>query len=435
MIRRTAAISPRDLLARQFSSLRIFNYRVYFSGQLVSLVGTWMQRTGQDWLVLKLTGSPLALGTVTALQFLPITVLTLFGGVFADRWPKRRILIITQTAALLQALMLAILVVTGWVELWHVYLLALWLGIVNAFDGPVRQAFVVELVGRDQLANAVALNSSIFNMARILGPAAGGGAIGLVGMSTAFFINAGSFVAVIFAYAIMRPAEFRAVPQPAAGTGLISQVFEGFKYSWRTPRVLFLFILLTFIGTFGYNFSVIIPLIAEFVLHVGPGKFGLLTSFMGAGSLIAALVIAGTGKTSERVLVISVGMFVALFVAVAVSPWYYFTGALLILLGFVSVIFSTTINTSLQLYVPDELRGRVMSIYFLLFAGTTPIGGYLTGLLGEQFTVSIALCILAGICGAGLLIAMLYRAAHASAMAVPPVSTAQSAPRATVRTG
>src|SRR6187455_1856630 len=203
----------RALGARQFSSLGIFNYRVYFLGQTVSLIGTWMQTTAQAWLVLKLTGSPLALGTVTTLQFLPITLFTLIGGAFADRVPKRRVLMLTQTLAMLQAFVLGLLVFTGTVELWHVYVLALMLGTINAFDLPVRQAFAVELVGREQVVNAVALNSTIFNLARVAGPAVAGIAIATVGMSTAFMVNAGSYLAVLAAYAVMRPSEFHTLPK------------------------------------------------------------------------------------------------------------------------------------------------------------------------------------------------------------------------------
>jgi len=424
-VQQIATASLRGLAARQFSSLRTYNYRVYFGGQLVSLIGTWMQTTGQAWLVLKLSSSPLALGTVTTLQFLPITLFTLFGGVFADRLPKRRILIITQALALLQAFTLGLLVVTGQVELWHVYVLAFFLGVINAFDGPVRQAFVVELVGRDQLTNAVALNSSVFNTARILGPAVGGVLIAIVGMSATFFVNSVSYVGVLAAYLSMRPDEFHAVDFRRGNGNVLAQVAEGVRYSLRTPAVLFLFILLAFIGTFGYNFTVIIPLVAEFVLGVGPGKFGLLTSAMGVGSLGTALVIAGKGRLSTRVLLLASSAFVVLLGGLALSPWFLLSAALLVVLGAAGVAFSTTINTTLQLTVPDHLRGRVMSIFFLLFAGSTPFGGYLTGLLAEELGVPVAMSILAAICGAGVLVALAYKNAHAAdieaAVPVQPV--------------
>lgn len=414
----------RPLMARQFSSLATYNYRVYFFGQMISLVGTWMQTTAQAWLVLDLTGSSGALGTVVALQFLPITLFTLFGGVFADRLPKRQILIATQALSLLQAAALGILVATGTVELWHIYLLALMLGTINAFDGPVRQAFSVELVGREQLVNAVALNSSIFNVARIIGPAVAGIIIGLVGMAPAFFINAISYVAVLGAYAIMRPAEFHAPPGRRTNATVWSQVGEGLRYSWNTPSVLFLFILLAFIGTFGYNFTIVIPLVAKFVLHTGPGGLGVLTSAMGIGSLIAALGLAASGRASQRVLLLSIAAFIVIFALIAASQWIAVTAALLVGLGLVSIFFSTTINTTLQLIVPDELRGRVMSIFFLLFAGSTPIGGIITGWLADGIGVPRTLAVEAAICGIGLLTALAYRWTHSAAFSEQPVRPA-----------
>jgi MFS family permease len=408
-------MSVRPLLGRQFGSLAIYNYRVYFFGQMTSLVGTWMQTTAQAWLVLQLTDSSFALGTVITLQFLPITLFTLFGGVVADRLPKRRMLMITQSLALTQATLLGILVATGWVELWHIYVMALMLGTINALDGPVRQSFVVELVGREQLANAVALNSSIFNVARLIGPAVAGVTIGFVGISTAFFVNAGSFVAVLGAYTLMRPEQFFAQGRRRSEGNVLSMVAEGIRYSWRTPSVLFLFILLFFVGMFGYNFTIIIPLVARFVLDVGPERFGLLTSCLGAGSLIAALGLAALGQASQRVLLGAAALFVVIFAGVAASPWFWLTAVLLVGLGVVAVAFSTTINTTLQLSVPDELRGRVMSIFFLLFAGSTPIGGWFTGALGEVIGVRGTLAIDAGLCGLGLGIALGYRWMHSAA--------------------
>ena len=399
------------LLSRQFSWLKVYNYRLYFSGQLVSFIGTWMQRTGQAWLVLKLTGSPAALGTVTALQFLPITLFTLFGGVFADRLPKRKLLIFTNTASMLQAFALGMLVVTGVAEIWHVYAIALCLGLVNALDGPVRQSFAVELVGREQLVNAVALNSSTFNMARIVGPAVAGVIIGFAGNSTAFFLNAASFVPVIASFMLMRPAEMHAPPGGVVrGGNVFGKVAEGLRYARGTPAVLFLLIMLAAIGTFGFNFTVFIPLIAEFVLKVGPERFGLLTSCMGAGSLVAALTMAAFGKGSIRIIVAAAIAFSILLASVALSPWFLLTGLLLAAFGASSQVFSTNINTTLQVIVPDELRGRVLSIYFLLMAGSTPIGGLLTGRMAEAIGVRETLVIEAVICAAGVGGALAYRA-------------------------
>jgi predicted MFS family arabinose efflux permease len=320
---------------------------------------------------------------------------------------------------MLQALVLGLLVVTDTVQLWHVYVLALCLGTINAFDGPVRQSFGVELVGRENLVNAVALNSSLFNMARIMGPAVAGVAIATVGLSTAFLVNAASFVAVIFAYSIMHPADFHSTPPKKANGNVLSQVREGLSYSWKTPQVLFLFILLAFLGTFGFNFTVLIPLVAEFVLKVGPGQFGLLTSSMGVGSLIAALAMAATGRLSHRNLLFAGAAFVGLFAAIAISGSYWLTAGLLVALGVVSVLFSTTVNTTLQITVPDELRGRVMSIFFLLFAGSTPIGGYLTGAMAESFGVTRALLVMASVCAVGIGVAATYRKVSGVSRQVP----------------
>lgn len=420
--------APRAVMQRQFASLTVYNYRVYFMGQMVSLIGTWMQTTAQAWLVLKITNSPFALGTVTTLQFLPITLFTLFGGVIADRLPKRRMLIATQTAALVQAAILGVLVSTDTVQLWHIYALALMLGTINAFDGPVRQSFVVELVGREQLVNAVALNSSIFNAARVIGPAVAGVAIGAVGLAAAFWVNALSYIAVLYAYYRMQPQHFFSVPARGVRGSVLAQVAEGFRYSWRTPAVLYPFILLTFIGTFGYNFTVVIPLVAKFVLEVGPGEFGLLTSCMGAGSLVAALGMAATGKSSERILIVASAAFIATFAAVAASPFFALTAGLLVVLGVASVTFSTTINTTLQLVVPDELRGRVMSIFFLLFAGSTPVGGWFTGTLGESVGVPETLAIEAILCTVGFVIAVTYRWAHGRALREAALARHAAAP-------
>ncbi len=238
--------------------------------------------------------------------------------------------------------------------------------------------------------------------------------IAVVGIAPAFAANAASYLAVLAAYAMMRPAEFRAVPRKPATGNILHQVREGLVYSWNTPPVLFLFILLAIIGMFGFNFTVVIPLVAEFVLKVGPQQFGLLTSAMGAGSLVAALVMAAVGRPGQSGLLLIATAFVAVLAAVALSSVYVVTLGLLFVLGAAGVSFSTTINTSLQVMVPDELRGRVMSIFFLLFAGSTPVGGFLTGFLGEHLGVRAALLMVAGVSAGGVALAAAYRLrAHA----------------------
>ncbi|GMV86932.1 MAG: MFS transporter [Dehalococcoidia bacterium] len=397
----------RRALRRQFSSLAEFNYRLFFAGQLVSQIGSWMQMVGQGWLILQLTGSATALGIATMLQALPFTALSLVGGVLADRLPKRKTLIVVQSFATLQALTLSILVITDTVVVWHVYLLALLLGITNAIERPTRQSFFSELVSRDNLVNAVALNSSLLNVARILGPALGGVVIALVGVQGTFVFNTLSFLAVLAGYFFMRPALFHPARNRPADAGLVHQIAEGLRYGWGTPPVRFILILVAFIGMFGYNFNVIIPLVAEFVLHAGPEKFGLLSSFLGAGALVSAFAIAGMGRRSPAMMLAASAVFCVALYALAFSTWYLLSGVLLLLLGLSGAALMTTANTSLQLGAPDEMRGRIISIFILLQAGSTPVGGFLTGYLSSHVGVPSALAIQASLCVLGVALAAL----------------------------
>ena len=401
-----------------FIALRVRNFRLFWFGQLISLSGTWMQTIGQAWLVLNLTQSPFAVGTVTALQFLPITFLVLFGGVVADRVPKRRFLVGTQSAAMLQALILGVLVSTGAVRIWHVYLLALALGLNNAFDNPTRQAFVPEMVGKDLLTNAVPLNSTLFNAARIVGPAIGGVAIATVGVAGAFYLNAASFIPVIIALLMMRPAEF--FPFEKAEGRLFAQLREGVDFVLQTPQVLLILLVMAFVGTFGYNFSTALPLLAKFVLHVGSVGFGVMTAVLGVGSLLAALAIAYTQRAGEKQIVIGGGVFCLLLILVGLSRWIVVTLPLLALLGFAGIVFTASANTRLQLLAPGPLRGRVMSLYVLLFAGTTPIGAFLLGNVAERIGVQKAVVLFGTIALLGVGVGALYRAAHPAAGAQTP---------------
>ncbi len=398
-------------MSRTFQALRNYNYRLFWLGQLVSLTGTWMQTIGQSWLVLRLTTSPLAVGIVTALQTLPILLFTLFGGVFADRVPKRKFLLFTQVVSALQALILGLLVLTNTVQLWHVYVLALILGIINAFDNPTRQAFVVELVGREDLPNAVALNSSLFNAARIVGPAVGGVLIGAIGLADAFLLNAASFIAPIIALMLMRSEHFHSVPAPQRGN-VFRQIGEGLSFVRYTVPAFIVVIMMAVLGTFGYNFSVTLPLIAEFVLHTNAAGFGLLTAFMGVGSLAGALLLANRSQATFPLLLGSSVLFAFFLAGVAFSNWLPTTAVLLILLGLASISYTATSNTLLQLNSPDHLRGRVMSIYFLLFAGSTPIGGFITGWLAERIGVPETLLLEAALCLIGVLGGIRYYMQH-----------------------
>ena len=397
----------RRVLARQFSSLSQYNYRVFFIGQLLSQVGTWMQTVGQAWLVLQLTGSATALGTVTMLQFLPFTLLSLVGGVLADRLPKRQTLIIIQSLATVQALGLAVLALGGWVELWHIYLFAPCLGILSAIERPTRQSFFSELVGKEHLVNAVALNSTLLNTARILGPSLAGVVIALFPVGVTFLVNGISFVAVLIGYALMRPALYFPTSRKPRTANIASEIGEGLRYAVRTPDVLFILILVAFLGTFGYNFNVVVPLVAKFVLHAGPQKFGILTSALGAGAMISAFAIAGLGRQPPRVMLAAAAVFSVGIVLLGVFHWYWVTAALLFLTALSGTALMTSANTTLQLGAPDELRGRIISIFILLQAGSTPIGGFVTGVLSDALGVTEALAILGGLCGLGFVVAAL----------------------------
>jgi MFS family permease len=406
-----AANAPKSLLAglaRGFRALEVRNYRLYWFGQLISQTGSWMQTTAQAWLVLQLTHSPLALGLVTTLQFLPIMLLSLFGGVLSDRVPKHRLVLITQVASLIQAALFGTLVALGAIQLWHIYVLAAILGTIVAIDNPARQAFAVELVGREHLANAVALNSLLFNGARIVGPALAGLIIAKIDIAPALLLNAASFVAVIAGLLMMDPAAF--VGTPPSSTGPAGRrLVEGLAYVWSTPSVMMIMIVVAAIGTFGYNFSVVLPLLAGFVLHTDATGFGGLSAFLGLGSLIGALATAYSRQITLRRLFVGSGCFGLLLGGVALSTNFSVSAALLIALGFAGIMFSTSANTLLQLTVPDALRGRVMGLYMLLFAGSTPIGGLLIGSLSNVIGVSETLLICAGLCLLGVGGALVYR--------------------------
>ncbi|HEY7294318.1 MAG TPA: MFS transporter [Dehalococcoidia bacterium] len=401
------------LLARQFSSLASYNYRLFFFGQVVSLIGSAMQTTGQAWLVLKLSGSPAALGLVVTLQYLPVTLLSLLGGALADRLPKRPAIMSLLGLEAVQAAILSVLVVAGVVQLRQIYVLALFLGVMNALERPVRQTFFVELVGRERLVNAVALNSTILNTSQVLGPAIGGFVIAIFGIAATFELNAVSFLAVLAGYALMRSAEFHAPKERPASHGVVRDIREGLAYSFGTPSVLFILLLVFVISLCGYNFPVMIPLIARFVLHTGAARFGFLTASLGVGSLISAFVIAGMSLRSARVLLVS-GAAVAVFTALlALSRWYLLTAVVLLALGCATMALFTTANTTLQLKAPPALRGRIISIYVLLQTGVIPFGGAASGYLADRLGVPATLAVQALLCALGLALALVYRSRRA----------------------
>lgn len=404
---------PRSTVNSTFRALRNPNYRLFYFGQAISLSGTWMQTIAQAILVIQLTDSKIALGTVTMLQFLPITIFVLFAGVIADRVPKRNFILATRSLAMVQALALAALVYSGRVELWHVYTLAFVLGISNAFEQPARQAFIVEMVGKDDLMNAIALNSGLFNGARLVGPAIGGVIIDLFGVELAFLINGISFIPILLSLMLMDAAKLHATPsRQNERVDAIGELREGLAYAFRTPSALLIVILVAIIGTFGYNFTVMLPLISEYVLDRGSTGLGFMTAAVGLGAFASALVLASRERAAISTMFAGGLAFSLLLAGVAASQWYLLTLGLLLLLGVANTTFASTANTSLQLAAPDHLRGRVMALYMLLFAGSTPIGGFLTGYVAETMGVTTALMLNATACLAGVALGFLYYLAH-----------------------
>ncbi len=402
------------------NSLRAFqhrNYRLFYMGQSVSLIGTWMQTIAQAWLVLQLTDSEAALGVVTMLQFLPIMLFVLFAGVIADRVPKRDFLVLTQSLAMIQAVILATLVLTDAVELWHVYTLAFVLGLSNAFDLPTRQAFAIELVGRDDLMNAVALNAGMFNGARLIGPAIGGFIIASLGVEAVFALNAASFVPVLFSLSLMQKSEMYTSDRKPSDEPILGQLKAGISYVWKTPAILMIMIVVALVGTFGYNFTVMTPLLVRFVLHEGSVALGFLTAAVGLGAFISAVILAGRKRAARSQLFAGAAAFSVLLGGVALSTNLYVTLVLLLGVGISSTLFATTANTSIQLAAPDHLRGRVVSLYMLLFAGSTPIGGLLMGLLADSIGTQWTVGLFAGLCAVGVILGALYYTTHKSAVA------------------
>jgi MFS family permease len=366
-----------------FSSLRVRNFRLFAAGQVVSNTGTWMQRVAQDWLILQLTnGSGTAVGIATGLQFLPLLMFSLWGGMIADRYPKRRVLMVTQASMGGLALILGVLAVTGVVQPWHVYLLAFGLGMVTVVDNPTRQSFASEMVGRNDLQNAIALNSAVFNLARIAGPAVAGIVIGLIGISTAFFLNAASYLTVIVSLRLMRQSELRPAERVARAKG---QLREGLAYVRSRPDLLMTMVLVFFIATFGMNFQVTTALMSRVVFGTGAGKFGLASAVFALGALIGALVAARRSRTGMRLLIWTALAFGLLEAATGLMPSYWSFLVLLVPTGLAAISFTTLANSSVQLSVPAEMRGRVMGIYMLVFLGGAPLGSPLTGWVAEQF--------------------------------------------------
>jgi len=381
----------REAGRRTFRAISVRNYRLYFTGQVISVSGTWMQTVSQAYLILfPLHGTGLDVAIATSLQFLPLLLLGPFGGLIADRLDKRKVLYATQGVAGILALVLGLLVVTHSVTLWQVYLLAAGLGFVNLFDNPARQTFVSEMVGMELLPNAVSLNSVLMNSARVIGPAIGGVLIITVGVATCFFLNALSFAAVIVALAMMRASELIRHPGVVRAKG---QVREGLRYVWSTPDLRIPLVSMAVVGVFAFNFTVTLALLAKFTFHGGAGLLSWFLVAMGAGAVLGGLATAFRSRPSTRLLSVIGVAFGATILAVAVSPTQAWALALLVPMGAASISFVATNNATLQLRAEPTMRGRVMSLNAIAFLGSTPIGAPLLGYISDATNPRVALAI------------------------------------------
>jgi MFS family permease len=364
-----------------FSSLSIRNYRLYASGQVVASTGAWMQRIAQDWLVVTLTNSGTALGIVTALQFGPALVFSLWGGALADRYPKRRVLMVTAGLMMLCALSLGLLCIAGSVALWHVYAIALASGIVQAFDAPARQSFVIELVGPDDLPNAVSLNAASFNLARILGPALASLLLAVMSVGWVFLVNALAGLAILLGLTLIRSGELHA---PIPVNRAKGQYREAFAYLRTRPDLMAVLFVMFFLATFGLNFQITSTLMAVHTFHLGKGTFGLLNTMFAAGALTGALLAARKRRVGVALVVISAVGFGTAALLLSLMPDAPLYALLLIPTGLMVIMVTTAANATMQTGVEPEMRGRVMSIYMLFFLGGAPIGSPLMGWIGQH---------------------------------------------------
>jgi MFS family permease len=379
-----------SLLSENFHALTHRNFRIYWLGQCVSLIGTWMQNIGQTWLVLTLTGSPMLLGILGSVQFLPITCFSLFAGVLIDKYPKRKILIITQFVSMLLALLLAVLVFTHTVKYSYVLIVALVLGFTNTIDMPARQSFTIELASKEDLMNAIALNSATFNLARIVGPAIGAVVFSIFGAGWCFLFNGLSFMAVLLSLFKIKVNPY--VREKKAEDNMLAEIKEGLSYIWQEPILLQTLAMVLVIGIFVFNFSVIVPVFAKAVLHQGERVYGLLMSALGAGSLCGALMVSVKSKSGPRMNIMAGSSLIIgiMLMGICFTRSYYLSAVFLMVTGVFNIWFSTTANSTLQITAKDEYRGRVMSVYSLVFAGATPIGNMFAGISCEKLGAGAA---------------------------------------------
>jgi MFS family permease len=378
------------------------SFRLWFAGQIVSLVGTWMQNMAQGWLVYQLTGSSLLLGMVGMCGSLPMLLFTLWGGVLADQFPKRRILIVTQALLMLLAFALAALAAGPWIRFWHVLVVATLGGVAMAFDMPARQAIVIELVGESDLMNAVALNSSVFNAARIIGPMVAGALLPVIQAAGCFFLNGVSFLAVLTGLLLMRHEGREAGYLRSEGGSAVSlwrHAAEAFRYVRTRPALTLLFAQLAVLGVFGWTYTVLMPVFAGEVLRVGERGFGLLMAANGAGALVASLTMAMVrNEPRQQRVFLGMTLFAAAQLLFAGSRSLALAILCLVIAGWAMIVFFTTANTLVQSTTPDALRGRVMGIYSLTFTGTSPLGSLQAGMLADRFGAPVAVLVGATVC-------------------------------------
>ncbi|MBN2219083.1 MAG: MFS transporter [Kosmotogaceae bacterium] len=370
-------------MGRAFPALKVRNFRFFWIGQLISVMGTWMQTAAQSWLVLTITDSPFLLGLLGVAQFTPVLLFSLPAGVFVDRFPKRSIVLLTQMISMILALILAILVFTDSVQYWHIFLLALGLGMVKTLDIPARQSFMIELVGRDVVLNAVALNSTVMNLGRVVGPAVAGVVMALVGAGWCFLVNGLTFLAVIFG--LLKIDVEPVIKKRPKGT-VIPDIKEGLAYLFSSPILTTTTLILAIVSTFGMNYSVLIPVFARNQLGLDAQGYGLLMSTLGVGSMLGALIVASSSSRGPNRVRLFVVPFItsSLFMIMAFNRSYAFSALLIGLMGFANIFFTTTANSLMQINSNNEFRGRVMSVYSLVFAGSTPIGNMFVGSIADR---------------------------------------------------
>lgn len=384
-------------LGNTFSAFKHKSYRYYYIGMGISLVGTWMQNIAQPWLAYRLTDSPFLLSIVGAMQFLPMMLFSVFSGVIIDKFEKKKLLYITQATSLIITLILSILVFTNQIQYWHILVLAFFLGLVNTIDMPMRHAFIIELVGKNDLMNAIALNSSLFNLARIIGPTIAGLVMGWFGIGACFLINSISFAAVLISLVFVKPIKIEKTHEIEL-KNIKAEIKEGLNYIFGKRSIVLLLLSIFIVCIFGMNFSIILPVLIHTVMHSSETGLGIMMSFMGLGSFFAAINVAAKSKSGPKEFFLQISPFVIAIIMIVTgfSEIFIFSCFLVGLLGFFLISFTATANTLVQILTDDDHRGRVMSFYTLVLVGSTPIGNVITGLLLDKFGILVGIRILGG---------------------------------------